>query len=645
MLCYNFFMENFEKPNRIEELEKKLYSPNQQLTQKDRKPLQQKQYDVAQDWPTQNLDASAKEDFFSNEKKPNWFFRFFILALLFFIGAAGYLGIKWYLNSGIDASAAEVLINAPLAIGAGEEFDFEVTIQNQNQYVMKYLQLEVQFPDGTRSVADISKEYKNTTENIESLAIGDILKRNYGALLFGEENERREITVFLTYQVDGSTQLFKKEKKFDVVLSSTPIRLTVTNVKEITSGQDLAFTLELVSNSTQTLKDVYVQAVYPFGFTYKGSTFAPNADKKSWTIATLAPKESMTFTVRGSIDGQNKDDKFFKFLVGLKDKEKDAPQVVFTTKDTTVAIARPFLELGFEVDGDASDIITLNPEDNVNALINFKNNSEFPLRNALIALKIDGETIAKDSIAVSQGFYQSLTNLITWDSSTEEKLISIPVGSSGQVSFNFMGISTYLGKIVTNPEATFSINVKANRNPQNQVSQVIENSIVKKIRINTQATLTSSVLYYTSAFTNSGPVPPSVEQKTSYTGVLTLKNTSNTIANGIVTMKIPNYVQYEGVFAPSTENVSYDSVTRILTWNLGTVSAKTGYEGNVARKLSFQVSIIPSISQAGSSPVLVDDIEFSGIDSYTKRERTSSADAMTTRIMDAKDYYSSQVSK
>jgi hypothetical protein len=92
-------MNNFEKPNRIDDLEKKLYSANQSFVQKERKHLNSKEYAVAQDWEAPTLDVQDT-DLIEKEKNPNWFFRFFLVALVFFIGTGIYLAINWFLNSG-----------------------------------------------------------------------------------------------------------------------------------------------------------------------------------------------------------------------------------------------------------------------------------------------------------------------------------------------------------------------------------------------------------------------------------------------------------------------------------------------------------------------------------------------------------------
>ncbi len=635
---------NFEKPDRLDEVEKKLNSPNQVIGIRTRKPLREETYETPRDW--QSPHANTQESPLALDgKKTNWFFRFFIIAFIFFLGALGYLGYKFYFDGGIDVKNVDILINAPLTIGAGEVLDFEVVMQNKNQVGMRYIDVEVDFPDGTRSVQDIGSNYEIDNQAVDMLEVGGIVKKNYSALLFGEEGDKKEITILLTYQIDGSTTLFKKEKKFDVVLKSTPVRLTITNVREITSGQELSFNVELVSNSTQTLKNVLVEAKYPFGFTFKSSSFAPQAGKDTWIIPTLAPKEVATFTIKGTLEGQNNDEKFFNFSTGLATDDSNTPQIVFSTKGTTVTLARPFLELDLAIDKDNSDIIVLNPERSGNATVSFKNNTNFQLRNTSISLTIDGAALNEDSVQVSEGFYQSANNTVTWDNTTSSELVSIPVGSSGAVTFNFRGLGLLSSFFIQNPELTLTVQVKGNRNPENQVPEIIENTIVKKIRFNTQLALETSSQHYSSVFANSGPIPPKVEQKTTYTGLIKLQNTTSKISNGIVSMRIPNYAQYEGVFSPASEKVSYDSVTRILSWNVGDIGPKVGYLGTSPRTLAVQVSIIPSISQVNTTPELIENIRFTGTDSHTQEDIIRTAQSISTQISDSKEYYDSQVSR
>jgi hypothetical protein len=638
-------MNNYlNKKSNLDSLEQKLYSPRQDVTLKERKGLVEKQYTIPQDWeaPTKPIDETELQ---LPKDGPNWFFRIFMIALVFFIGAAGFAAYMFFWAPQSINRNINILINAPLSVGAGEPFNFEVMIENKDPSPIILADLVVQFPDGTRMVSDINSLYQTDAQTIDRIEGGTVVKKNYSALLFGEENQKKDIEVFLTYRTEDSTAFFEKEKTFDTILNSTPVRVTVNNITETTSGQDVTFTVELVSNSTQTLKNILVEASLPFGFMLKESSIPLREDKKSWLIPELKPRESFTYTIKGSLEGQQGDDKFFKFVTSLQLDNSTAPLVAFNTKETIIKIKRPFLELKLDINQKNAPIIILDPEKNNNAQITFKNNTEFPIRNAEITLSIIGDVLRKTSVQANQGFYQSLTNMITWNNSTNPDLSSIAVGDSEIVSFSFSGLGLINDSFLINPELNFSINIKGNRNPEDNVIDTLENTITQIVRFNTETSIQTKSEYYSSIFQNTGPIPPKAESKTTYTATVQVLNTSNEVQNSVVTMRVPTYVQYEGVYSPSSENVSYDPVTRLISWNIGAVPPKTGYQGNQAKRLSLQVSIVPSVSQLGQSPELLNAITFSGIDSFTQTQINKTIPSITTAIIDSQKFGDGQVTR
>lgn len=631
------------KSNRIDNLERKLYSPQQDVVLKERKPIREKQYDVPQSWEDTATTIQETQLELPAEG-PNWFFRIFTATLLFFVGAAGFAAYMFFFAPQSINRNIDILINAPLSIGAGEPFNFEVMIENKDAAPIISADLVVEFPDGTRSVTDINTIYEDDMQTIQRVEGGTVVKKNYSALLFGSENEKKDIKVFLKYQTEDSTAFFNKEKQFDTILSSTPIRLTVNNVTETTAGQDVVFNLELVSNSTQTLQNIVVDASLPFGFILKNSSIPVREDKKSWVIPVLKPKESLTLKIEGSLDGQQGDDKFFKFVTGLELGDSTIPLIAFNSKETIIKIKRPFLELELDINEKNAPILVLVPEQNNNAKITFKNNTEFPIRNAEIELVITGDALRKTSVQSNQGFYQSLTNKILWTNLTNPDLASIAVGGIETLSFSFSGLGLVNNSFLVNPELKFAIKVKGNRTQEGNVSETIENTINQIIKFDTEASIQTKSEHFTSRFTNTGPVPPKAEVRTSYTGVVQILNTSNQIQNGIVTMRIPNYVQYEGVYSPQEENVAYDSNTRTLSWNIGTIPPKTGY-ALPAKTLYLQASIVPSISQSGQSPDLFNTITFTGQDTFTQTQINTTAPSITTAISDSRTFGDGQVTR
>lgn len=602
------------KPKSLDNLEQRLYSPRQDIVPKERRAMHEKQYNIPQDWerPVQEKEEPMFLD--QQEKKANWFFRFFILAFLFFLGAAGYAGYIFMYGPQSIKRNVDILINAPLSTSGGEPFEFEVLVENRDASPIILSELVVEFPDGTRKTGDINTMYEEEKREIPVIEGGTISKQNFSALLFGEENEKKDIKVFLTYRTEDSNAFFDKEKVFDTVLRSTPVRMTVNHISETTSGQDVSFTIELVSNSTQDLKDIVVEGTFPFGFNLKKSTIPVQDDKKTWIIPSLRPKESITFTVTGSLDGLQGEEKFFKFVTGLKTTNEESSLVVFNTRNSTINIQRAFLELALNINGDSDQVINVTPGATNTGVISFKNNSTSSIRNAEIILSMSGSGLQKESVNVDNGFYNSNNNTITWDATTIPELANFPVGGLETLTFNF-GTLAILS--ATNPELKFSIAVKGNRNTDGNVIDTLEDTIVRTIKFNSEVDFSGIAEYDSLVLKNTGPLPPRVGSKTSFNGVIEITNSSNRLQNAVLKMNVPNYIQYSNVFSPTTENVTYDPVSRTITWNIGTIEPKTGYQGNPAKKLYVQTSFVASISQLDQSPELLNNIMFEAVDSFT----------------------------
>ncbi len=158
--------------------------------------------------------------------------------------------------------------------------------------------------------------------------------------------------------------------------------------------------------------------------------------------------------------------------------------------------------------------------------------------------------------------------------------------------------------------------------------------MLKKIILQTVPVLATTSRYNSEQFTNSGPIPPKVEQETTYEVSYDLRNSSSDIENAQMTTRLPQHARWKGVVVPSSEQVTYNDITREITWNIGTIDAGVGYV-SVPRTLSIQVGVVPSSSQVGESPFLVENNEFVGYDTYTKTNVTAVGLAVSTGTVDS----------
>ena len=126
----------------------------------------------------------------------------------------------------------------------------------------------------------------------------------------------------------------------------------------------------------------------------------------------------------------------------------------------------------------------------------------------------------------------------------------------------------------------------------------------------------------------SGSNPLKAETGTNYKITWTLSNSANSILEAQARATIPIYVNWVGLAQGEDQNVTYNEVTREVTWNIGQVAPNTGMGSN--REASFIISINPSLSQVGSVPQLMKEIYLSGKDSFTGTSINSKRSPITT---------------
>ena len=416
-------MDQNKKPSRLEKTEQSLYSPNSDIRMKKRKKLIQQEYDLPNDWEKGvNGDDGENPLKADNKKGMGIFTKVLISALIFFIGALGYAFFIFNIKSEPAAQEANISINAPVSVAAGEAMTFDIIVENNNVIDMESIDLIIEYPEGTRDGNDVSESLPRERTDIGGIVSGSFQRETRTVFLFGEEGESKDIEVKVVYRVPDSNAVFEKRKVFDIVLKSTPIRMNVASVKEITSGQEVAFDVEIISNSNEDLDNILIKADYPFGFDFSSSSLPTTGSNALWEIEKLSSKETVKFTVKGEMQGQNNELKYFKFDSGIMSEDKeDEIGVLFTSIGKTIAIQRPFLEIDLAINRNNSGVINLDSQRGHEMQISYKNNTSEPIRDVEVILKLEGEVLDKESVRVQGGFYNSGDNTIRWDKSTRSE--------------------------------------------------------------------------------------------------------------------------------------------------------------------------------------------------------------------------------
>ncbi len=613
--------------DRIKSLRRRLYS-RRGIKSDGRHGLRSEDSSVKRSW----TQPSVKKKDSPVKEKRSLLGLFFTISVLFFIGSVMFGSFYFFEEKNVVSSDnVDIQIQGPTAIGGGEELELQVTIVNKNATTLQLVDLLVEYPEGTRSPGDLQNELLRFRSSIGNIVPGERVNKSIGAVLFGEENTQKSITVTVEYRVAGSNAIFFAEKEYQVTLSSSPVNVSVRSFNEVVSGQEIDFTVVVNSNSSALVENLILRAEYPFGFSFTKSEPEAKFSNSIWDIGDLDPEQEKTIRIFGVMTGQDNEERVFRFEVGVRD-DLDVKKLATTFVSTTrgITIKRPFISADITLNDKREDLYVFSSGEQISGEIAWKNNLTDTISDAQFEINLSGNSVDESSILAEQGFYNSVTNTLRWGRDTKQGLAELSPSQAGIIKFNFKTKNIAVFGI-RNPEIILSLTVRGRRESESNVPEQIESIITRKIRISSDLNLTSRLLYNTGGIVNSGPLPPVAERETLYTVVWTITNTANHVSGVKVVAELPSYVRWAGRFIPGDASISFNPNNNQVTWNVGEVKQGVGVSVT-PKEVSFQIGLIPSLSQVGGTPALVHNQSIVGFDQFTEVQISGVSAPLTTRI-------------
>lgn len=636
-----------EDKSKIDELKKSLYSrtaPDVRQKRRFYSGLRPKDVgDIQTDWehPPEDSNEEIKLNEEYKNQSTSFFTKFLVGSIVFFIIAIS-IGAFLVFNGSniISANNIDITIDGPVTVAGGDPIALIIQVNNDNNIKLEAVDMLVDFPDGSVDPADTSREYKQFRETMEDISPGGMGKKTVQAVVYGEENTKKEIMITVSYRVAGSNAIFKKQKSYEILLSSSPLSLTVSAFKEITSGQEMEFELTLTSNSDEIIRNLLLKATYPFGFTLTSTDVKAEGNGSIWRVGDIPPKGKKTIKFKGKLDGQDNESRTFRFTAGAQ--STNTPGLIATEYIAArheIDIKKPFISASIAFDDDTEEGIYQGSFNRpIKATISWFNNLPTSILDGEIHLKLSGNAFDKISVSPGEGLYRSSDNEIIWNRITNPGLANIGAGESGSISFTFTprDFSTPL-KSVTSPGIVLNVSVSGKRISESNVPENVVSSAQRLIRISSQLTLSSTLVRSAPPFINSGPIPPKAERETTYTVNWTVNNTANTVTGAEVRTLLPAYVKWMNQISPVSEDVTYNPKSGEVVWRVGNVDAYTLNSGRT-RRVSFQIGFTPSITHVGQSPVLAQDTVLVGQDDFTGMDLKSTQPELSTRFLTDQAY-------
>jgi hypothetical protein len=615
-------MPEFNK-NRIEDVKRRLYDRRDTtIDHMHEGVLHPVPHKVSEDWekPPQppTPPPSMKKPPTSKLKK------FFIGAVIFFFCAIGF-GTYMYFNSNISVSndSIDIKVLGNAFTKGGEALPLQIEITNRNNANLELADLIISYPRGATD--DPNNVVYLPRDSIGTIAPGQTITRNTSVTLFGDEQSIRTVTVSLEYHPQGSNAIFDKDVQYPVTISTAPLSLVMNAPTQATAGQDVSFTVTATLNTALPQGQTMLQIAYPNNFTFENATPAPTVGNTAWDLSGLTQAKPLSITVTGKFTGQDGDQQVFHVYAGTTNpSDRSTVTVVYNSLLQTVTITKPFLQATILVNNQDFPTYTASSGDTINGQVSWVNNLTTLITDGQIVLNLSGTAFDKTAVSSDNGFYDSANNRIVWDKNTDPDLANIQPGAQGVLDFTLTPLSLVGNTSIANPEIDMNVSIAGNQPTLGTALSNVNNFSQKIIKIISDLQIAASAVYA------SGPLPPKAENATQYTVTWTLSNSANVVNQAQATAILPVYVDWVGAASGTGEDVSFNSTTRQVIWNIGTVAPYTGFTSN--REATFTVALKPSLSQVGSVPQLIQDVYLSGQDAFTGTVINATHEPLTTSL-------------
>lgn len=525
-----------------------------------------------------------------------------------FVLVLGVTGLYMFLgNNQISNENISVAISGPITVGGGEALPLEIKIENKNTVSIEGAVLIVNLPPGTKSTEENPRDMLEERVSIGTVGAGEVITVPLSAAVFGEENQERQVKSTIEYRLRGSNGTFYKESEpFNFKINSSPVVIRVNTLKKVSAGQEIEVELVVQSNASTPLKDILVQADYPNNFDFSRSEPNPMYRESAWLLSEIKPEETKTIKIRGVIVGQQAEEFQLKFSAGTPKPENQFEiGSILAVANTDFVIEQPFINVGLSVNGTESEIVTTKTGNQTNVIVTVRNTLTDTLYDMAVEVKVAGNVLVRDRVNVQKGYYDSVKDVIRFDPSGDSGLSQISPGDTKSFSF-----SLDPGDQTNTPSFTLNANAYARRVSESQATEQLVGTAKTEVKFTSAVRINRELGRGTGSFTENGPFPPAADQATTYTVTLIAGAGGNDVTGATVATALPQYVSWQSQ-SSGDGTVSFNPVSKEIVWSIGDIDA--GKE----KQIKFQVSLMPSQTQIGTTPAILAASRFRATDRFT----------------------------
>lgn len=550
---------------------------------------------------------------------------------LSFVGLAIWAALLVF--SPTQKNDVEIKINAPETVMAGQEFDYQISLKNNSNSVIKSVKLELVFPDNfVFSSSELAPTSGNNYWTLSDLPSGTGKSFSVRGKIINQESSANTIYGKLFYrQADFSSDL-KKEASASTQVSAIGFRTEVDYPSAALAGAENNLSLKISNFENLAIENFRIDFEVPASATIidpenitASSSWTIKKNDNHWEVSGVNASSSEIFLpFRFKI--KNSDQSRAEIIVRFSVQDSDGDLLTFFEKRAGIDIIKNDLNLTMIVNGSQGDR-AVNFGETLNYTISYSNRGANSLKNIAVSVVIDSSLVDWGTLnAESNGKLKN--SIITWTKDEVPALAEIKPGQEGDLSF-----SVKLKKFSSSDLGTnFSIKSYAQFNVDSNTSNSEFNrSNVINSSLNSDLNFSEKILYFNedNLPVGEGPLPPKVGEKTSLRVYWRLDNTLHELDKTKVFLPLPPNTSFEGRVKVQAGSIYYDQATNQIVWDLGRIPLSVAkVEGE------FNLSLIPTINDKNKILIISPGSTVTAIDLENNAEIKLSAAPKTSKLED-----------
>ncbi len=553
----------------------------------------------------------------------------FWTALAVFVLTAA--GIGFYFYSYLVNRDIAFTLNAPQNVLSGVPFDIEAGAKNNFNNSLNDVKISLVLPDGAFFTGENQgkRYYDKNFGNLGKDA--NFQERISVVIIPGGQTLKFDVKISYYTPALGSKARFEQTRTVEVSADEPALKLDISAPQKILNNEDFEVEIRYQNISNIQFENTKLKLDYPSFFTFKSATVTPSSRNNIWKLGSLLAKGvEGNFTIKGKVVNPNDSLSNFE-IIGELTAEISGQKYSINKKSAQLNIASSPLILNVSLNNNPNYIASL--RDILRYRINYRNSSDIGLNDIVITAKLTGEMFDFKTL-VSNSFFDSKSNTITWNVANTPNLRVINPGGEGYVEFQIQAKEYY--PIKRQSDKNFTLNVAAEISSPTVPYYVSSDKTISfanlKNNVSGAVTITAKALFYdpSSGINNKGQLPQKVNQPTNFTIHWALTNYSTDVSNVKISAFLQSGVRWTGQVKSSINSVpSYDERTQEVIWNIDKVLATQGVILSPIEAI-FQVEATPNVTQAGQNMPLLGQIMIQAKDDFNNIILNNSASPLTS---------------